>query len=145
MSNRAGKWLIIAIAAVLVVLGYLETAGQARSQQSVIVPAHATQIAIAGTVAVRTSIISGVSGKSIYVTALQLTPVATAVVTFSYGTGTNCGTGTGTLSGALTFAAGQTVNFGNGNGAVMVVPAGNDLCITIATAASPGIIAYAQF
>lgn len=130
------------ILALVLLLGF---SGVVPAQQSVVIPATTNQIAIAGTVATITKIITGVSGKSIYVTALQLTPVATAVVTFSYGTGTNCGTGTGTLSGALTFAAGQTVNLGTGNGAVMVVPQSNDLCITVGTAASPGILAYSIF
>lgn len=117
----------------------------AQAQQSVIVPATTSTLAIAGTVATRATLIAGVSAKSIYVTALALVPVATSAVTLSYGTGTNCGTGTGTLTGVMTFAEGQVLNFGSGYGTVLVVPAGNDLCITIATAAAPGTISYAQF
>lgn len=116
-----------------------------QAQQSVVVPATTNQIAVAGTVATITKIITGVTGKSIYVTALVLVPVATSVVTFSYGTGTNCGTGTTVLSGAMTFAAGQTINHGSGYGTVMVVPQANDLCITIATAAAPGTLSYSLF
>jgi len=126
-------------------LGLLLSVGGAQAQQSVIVPTTTTSLAIPGTVAARTTLITGVSGKSIYVTALALVPVATAAVTLSYGTGTNCGTGTGTLTGILTFSAGQTVNLGSGNGTVLVVPTGTDLCITIGTAAAPGTISYAQF
>lgn len=117
----------------------------AQAQQSVIVPSTTTTIAVAGTVAVRTKIITGVSGKSIYITAVALVPVATSAVTLSYGTGTNCGTGTGTLTGVMTFAEGQVLNLGSGFGAVIVVPQGNDVCITIATAAAPGTLSYAQF
>lgn len=103
------------------------------------------QIPIAGTVAASTKIVSNVSGKRIYVTALLLAPVATAVVTLTYGTGTNCGTGTTAITGAMTFATGQPINFGDGSGAVFVLPPSNDLCLTIATAAAPGSLAYAQF
>ena len=129
----------------LALLALLLLAAPAGAQQSVFVPATTTQIAIAGTVAVRTSIITGVAGKSIYVTALYLAPVATSVVTLSTGTGTDCGTDTATITGAMTFAAGQTLSMGTGNGAVLVVPPATDLCITIATAAAPGFIAYSIF
>ncbi len=115
------------------------------AQQSVIVPATTNQISIAGTVATSTRIVTGISGKSIYVTAILLVPVATSVVTFTTGTGSNCGTGTANVTGALTFTAIQTVSHGIGNGAVFVIPQGNDLCITIATAAAPGSLAYSIF
>lgn len=117
----------------------------AQAQQSVVVPSTTTTIAVAGTVATSTRIITGVAGKSIYITSVLLVPVATGVVTLTYGTGTNCATGTGSLTGAMTFAAGQTVNYGIGNGAVFVVPAANDVCITIATAVAPGSISYVIF
>lgn len=130
------------IAALLISLGL---ASAALAQQSVFVPATTNQIAIAGTVAASTRIVTGIAGKRIYVTALLLTPVATGVVTFTTGTGTNCGTSTASVTGAMTFAAGQEVNWGTGNGALFVLPAGFDLCITIATAAAPGALAYAIF
>ena len=117
----------------------------AQAQQAVIVPATTTQIPIAGGTTTRLTLITGAAGKSIYVTSVDLVPVSTAVVTFSYGTGTNCGTGTTTVTGVLTFGAGQTYSKGSGYGAVWVVPPANDLCITITTAAAPGSIAYSQF
>lgn len=117
----------------------------AQAQQSVLVPATTNQIAIAGTVATATRIVTGVTSKSIYVTSVALIPVATSVVTFTYGTGTNCATGTGSITGVMTFGAGQTLNLGTGFGAFWVVPAGNDLCITIATAAAPGSLSYSLF
>ncbi len=115
------------------------------AQNPVPVPATRMQIPIAGTVAASTRIVTGISGSQIIVTGLSLIPVATSVVTFTYGTGTNCGTGTTSLTGAMTFAAGQTLNLGAGYGGIMVLPQGNDLCITIATAAAPGFLAYAQY
>ena len=124
---------------------WLGALGAAFGQSSVFVPATTTTTPITGTVATATRIIPGISGKSIYVTALNLVPVATSVVTLTAGTGTACGTGTVSLTGAMTFAAGQTVSLGNGYGTVLVVPQSTDLCITISTAASPGSIAYSLF
>lgn len=127
------------------ILALLASLSPALAQQSVFVPATTVQIAVAGTVAVRTKIVSGIVGKSIYITALALVPVATSAVTLSVGTGTNCGTNTATLTGILTFTTGQVLTLGTGNGAILVVPSGFDLCITIATAAAPGALAYSQF
>lgn len=117
----------------------------ALAQQSVVVPATTNQISIAGTVATSTKIVTGIAGKQIYVTAVALIPVATSAVTFTYGTGTNCGTGTTSITGVMTFAAGQTLTYGIGNGAIFVLPVANDLCITITTAAAPGSLAYSIF
>jgi hypothetical protein len=117
----------------------------ALAQQSVFVPATTAQIPITGTVAAAARIVTGVAGKQIYVTSVMLIPVATSVVTFTYGTGTNCGTGTTAVAGVLTFAAGQTLILGEGYGAVWVLPPGTDLCITIATAVAPGSLSYAIF
>jgi len=131
------------LGAALLLLFGLVTAAPA--QQSVVVPATTAQVAIAGTIAASTKIVSGISGKSIYVTALLLAPVATSVVTLTAGTGTNCGTSTTSITGAMTFAAGQAIAHGAGNGAIFVIPQGYDLCITIATAAAPGSLAYSLF
>lgn len=113
--------------------------------QSPVVPSTQAQISIAGTIAASTRIITGNANRQIYITAIALVPVATSVVTLTTGTGTNCGTNTTSLTGAMTFSAGQTLPYGSGYGAVLVLPKGYDLCITIATAAAPGTIAYAFF
>lgn len=127
-------------------LFYLGLASAALAQNTnVVVPATTAQIPIVGTAAARTKIVTGINGKSIYVTAVQLVPVATSAVTFSTGTGTNCASNTATLTGVLTFATGETLSFGSGLGAVWVLPSGFDLCITISTAVAPGSLAYAQF
>ena len=125
-------------------LAWLALLGPAQAQP-VYIPATQSQIAIAGTVATATKIVSGISGKSIYITAIALVPVATSVVLLTAGTGTNCGTSTTSLTGTMTFGAGQTLQHGSGYGAVSVLPQGYDLCITISTAAAPGILSYSQF
>jgi hypothetical protein len=117
----------------------------ALAQQSVFVPATTAQIPIVGTVAASTRIVTGIAGKQIYVTSVMLIPLATSVVTFTQGTGTNCGTNTASVTGALTFAAGQILNFGDGYGAIWVLPPAFDLCITIATAVAPGSLSFGQF
>lgn len=131
------------LAALLILLGL---ASAALAQQSVFVPATTVQIPIAGTVAASTQIVAGVAGKRIYVTNVNMVPVATSVVTFTTGTGTNCGTSTASITGAMTFTTGnQPLTLGVGNGAVFVLPVGFSLCVTIATAAAPGSLAYAIF
>ncbi len=115
----------------------------ARAQQSI--PAATNTISITGTVAASTKIISGVSGRYLYITSLNLVPVATSVVTFTAGTGTNCGTNTTSLSGAMTFATGQILQAGTGAGVILAAPQGYDICITIATAVSPGFLSYSLF
>lgn len=129
----------------IALLLWLSAVSAVVAQQSVVVPATTTQISIAGTVATSTKIITGIASKSIYVTSVNQIPVATSVVTYTTGTGTNCGTGTANVTGAMTFAAGQVLSLGSGYGAVFVIPSGNDLCITIATAAAPGSLSYSQF
>jgi hypothetical protein len=90
-------------------------------------------------------IIPGAANKFTNITSILQIPVATAVVQYTAGTGTNCGTGTVNLTGSLTFAASQTLNIGDGSSAILVAPLGFDVCITISTAAAPGSIAYSQF
>ena len=123
-------------------LGFITSA---QGQAAVVVPATTNQISVTGSVAAATRIVTGVAGKSIYITSVALVPVATSVVTFTTGTGTNCGTNTANVTGAMTFTAGQTLIAGTGNGAIWVLPAGFDLCITIATAVAPGSLAYSIF
>jgi hypothetical protein len=124
---------------------YLGLASAALAQTPGGVPSTMATIPIAGTVATSTRIITGNASKQIYVTALGLIPAATSVVTLTAGTGTNCGTNTTSLTGAMTFTTQAPFFYGSGYGAVLVLPKGYDLCITIATAAAPGTLAYAQY
>lgn len=111
-------------------------------------PPAATQasLPIVGTVASAAVLISGIVGQRIYVTSVDLVPVATSVVTFTQGTGSTCSGGTASnVTGVLTFSAGQTYSKGSGNGAVWALGLGNNLCLTISTAAAPGSISYSIY
>lgn len=130
---------------VLIIALLLGLATPTFAQQSVVVPATTNQIAIAAGTLSATKIVSGVTGKQIYVTQVTHAAVATSVITYTYGTGTNCGTGTTALVGVMTFAAAAFLSIGNGYGAVWVVPSGQDLCLTIGTAGAPGSLAYSLF
>jgi hypothetical protein len=112
--------------------------------QSPTIPGTQRTVDITGT-AGTTRVIPGIAGRSIYITALLLVPVATAVVTISTGTGAACGTNNVPLSGAMTFAAGDPIEYGTGNGAVFVAPVGQDFCIAVGTANAPGSVSFAQF
>lgn len=130
----------------LALLFWLGLAPAALAQSAVVVPATMATVAITGTVAASTKIITGRSGKSTYITSLMLAPsAATAAVTISAGTGTNCGTNTTALTGVMTFGAAQTFIAGSGYGALLVAPQGYDVCITIGAETTPGAIGYAQF
>jgi hypothetical protein len=107
-------------------------------------PATQYSIPIVGTVASASVLVAGIAGERIYVTAVDLVPVATSVVTFSQGTGASCA-GDTNVTGALTFSTGQTYSKGSGWGAVWALALGNSLCVSIGTASAPGSIAYSIY
>jgi hypothetical protein len=123
---------------------FLGLASAALAQFSGVVPVTQASVTFSAITA-RTTLISGLAGKSIYLTNITAHPASTAVLTLTYGTGTNCGTGTTVFYGPATFQGGENVYNGNGAGAIYVVPSANDVCITISTAAAPGWLSYAQF
>jgi hypothetical protein len=132
----------------LLALAFVASALFAAPASSQLAPPPATQasLPIVGTVASAAVLITGIVGQRIYVTSVDLVPVATSVVTFSQGTGAACAGGTASnVTGALTFSAGQHYSKGSGNGAVWVLGLGNSLCIAIGTAAAPGSISYSIY
>lgn len=85
-------------------------------------------------------------GKWIFVTSFDMMSAGTTNFTYVYGTGTNCGTGTTSLTGAYPLIAQAGVSKGNGLGSVLVVPAGNALCVTNSAAVQvSGSVSYSQF
>jgi hypothetical protein len=117
--------------------------GSAPAQQSVFVPATTASVTFSAITAI-TQLVPAIAGQRIYITNITAHPAATSVLTLSYGTGTNCGTGTVNFYSG-TFQAGENVYDGVGNGAIFVIPAGNALCVTIATATATGWVSYSQF
>ncbi len=80
----------------------------------------------------------------IYVCGYVFNTGATASsVGLSRGTGTNCGTGTAALVSPLIMPANTTIVVQNIKG--LVVPAGQALCLNVATGTTPPIVASVQY
>lgn len=132
------------LAAALSIYAWLASAALAQYMGPV--PVTTATIALPTATQARTKLIAGISGKSTYITGFHISPVATAVITWSAGTGTNCGTNTTVLDGPDTYPSGTLADsYGVGQGAVLVAPQGYDVCLTITTAAIAGSVAYGQF
>jgi hypothetical protein len=79
-------------------------------------------------------LVSGAASQNIYVTHYHVIADGTVNVSFISGTGTNCATGQVTLDGPYQLGLGTNgftpgIAIGTGFGAVLVVPAGKDLCL----------------
>lgn len=118
----------------------------AQAQQSVFVPATTASVAITVSTATTTLLVTGVAGKQIYVTAVDVIAAGTGNIQFIAGTGATCGTGTTNVTGNYNLTAQVGLAKGTGNGALWVVPQGNSLCvITSAAVGMPGSLSYAIF
>lgn len=96
--------------------------------------------------ATTTQLVALSGSTKIYVTAFDVIAGGTGNITFVYGTGSSCGTGTTSLTGAYPLTAQTGIAKGNGLGPVLVVPAGNALCVTTSAAVQmSGSVAYTQF
>lgn len=102
--------------------------------------------AISVSTATTTQLVAISGTTKIYVTSYDVIAAGTGNITFVYGTGSSCGTGTTSLTGAYNLTAQAGVAKGNGQGAVLVVPAGNALCVTTSAAVQmSGSVSYQQF
>ena len=118
----------------------------ASAQQAVVVPATMASVPISISTATTTQLVAAISSKAIYVTNFNIVAAGTGNIQFVYGTGSACGTGTTNLTGAYNLTAQVGLVAGIGNGAILVVPAGNALCVTTSAAVGMyGSLAYAQF
>lgn len=96
--------------------------------------------------ATTTQLVALSGSTKIYVTSYDVIAGGTGNITFVYGTGSSCGTGTTSLTGAYNLTAQAGIAKGGGLGPVLVVPAGNALCVTTSAAVQmSGSIAYTQF
>jgi hypothetical protein len=106
----------------------------------------ATTVAINVSTATTTQLVALSGTTKIYVTGLAVIAGGTGNITLVYGTGSSCGTGTTSLSGAIPLVANAGFTLGSGLGAVLMVPAGQALCITTSAAVQmSGFVTYAQF
>lgn len=105
-----------------------------------------TTAAINVSTATTTQLVALSSGQVIHVASLSVIAGGTGNITFVYGTGASCGTGTTSLTGAYPLIANAGLSVGGGLGAVLVVPAGNALCVTTSAAVQmSGHVTYTQF
>lgn len=96
--------------------------------------------------ATTTEMVALSGSTKIYATSYDIIAGGTTNVTFVYGTGSNCGTGTTSLAGLYALTAQAGIAKGSGLGPVLVVPAGNALCvINSASVAIGGSLSYTQF
>lgn len=130
------------LAAAILVIGVV----MARAQQSVVVPATMASVPITISTATTTRLVVGVTGKSIYVTAVDVVAAGTGNIQFVSGTGATCGTGQTNVSGNYNLIAQSGFSKGTGNGVVWVLPQGDSLCaVTSAAVGMPGSLSYAIF
>jgi len=127
-------------------LVYFGLACAALAQQSVFVPATMASVPITISTATTTLLVTGVSGKSIYVTAVDVISAGTGNIQFIAGTGATCGTGTVNVTGNYNFVAQVGFTKAAGNGAIWVIPQGFSLCaVTSGAVGMPGSLSYAIF
>jgi hypothetical protein len=104
------------------------------------------QAAVNVSTATTSQIVAQSGSTKIYVTYAHVESAGTTTFKFVYGTGTNCGTGTTDLHPAFAWTAQDGFSGGSGLGPILVVPAGNALCVTNSAAVQvSGWIAYTQF
>lgn len=105
-----------------------------------------SSVAINVSTATTTQLVALSGSTKIYVTSYDVIAAGTGNITFEYGTGTACATGTTALTGAYNLTAQAGIAKGNGIGAVLVVPAGNALCVlTSAGVQMSGSVSFQQF
>lgn len=117
------------------------------AQQSIVIPATMASVPITVSTNTTTLLVTGISGKSIYVTNAFLLAAGITNVQFIAGTGSTCGTGTINITGNINLTAQVGFVLGVGNGVVLVVPSGLSLCLVSSgsSIAVPGSLAYAIF
>jgi hypothetical protein len=96
--------------------------------------------------ATTTQLVALSGSTKVYVTSFDVIAGGTGNITFEYGTGSACGTGTTVLTGAYNLTAQAGISKGSGIGPVLVVPAGNALCVlTSAAVQMSGSVSYQQY
>ena len=114
------------------------------SAQQVITATQSAPIAISS--ATTTLIVTGVTGKQILVTAIDILSSATGTVLVISGTGSTCGSSTVSITGTYALIAGSFLQKGDGLGVLWPIATGSSVCITTTGAGNfNGSITYALF
>lgn len=92
-----------------------------------------------------TEIVALTASQVIRVCSIAVSMSLAGTVTFTSGTGTNCGTGTTALSGAMTLGTGTPLTLSGQNGSVLRPAVANAFCIAAATGNVTGFITYAKY
>jgi hypothetical protein len=130
----------------LALLFWLSLCVAAQAQQSVQVPATMVSVPIVISTATTTLLVTGASGKSIYVTGVDVIAAGTGNIQFISGTGATCGTGTANVTGNYNLIAQAGLAKGAGNGALWVLAQGASLCaVTSAAVGMAGSLSYALY
>jgi hypothetical protein len=130
------------LAGLLILLG-LVSSTQAQSP-AINVPATMASAPISIATATTTLLITGISGKFMYVTAIDVVAAGTGNIQFITGTGATCGTSTVNVTGNYNLTAQAGFAKGSGFGALWVLPSGNSLCaVTTAAVGMYGSVSYA--
>lgn len=117
-----------------------------QAQQSVNVPATMASVAITISTATTTRLVTGATGKTIYITSLIVVAGGTGNIQFVSGTGATCGTGQTNVTGNIALTAQTGFTIGTGNGVVLVLVQGDSLCaVTSQAVGMPGSLSYAIF
>lgn len=105
-----------------------------------------TTVAINVSTATTTQLVALSGSTLIRVTGMAVVAGGAGNITFVYGTGSSCGTGTTSISGAIPLVANVGFTMGAGLGPVLIIPAGQALCITTSAAVQmSGFLTYAQY
>lgn len=131
------------LSAALLILFGLASAALAQ-QPAILVPYTTASAPIAITTATTTLLVTGISGKFTYVTAVDVVAAGTGNIQFIAGTGATCGTSTVNVTGNYNLTAQAGLAKGTGYGALWVLPSGYSLCaVTSAAVGMAGSVAYA--
>ena len=97
------------------------------------VPNTVTTTPINDSASGETQIIAASGSNYIYVTHYHLFSSGTTTAQWDVGTASNCGSNTATIDGPMSFIAQTGISAGSGLGAVLVIPAGDALCLNLGT------------
>jgi hypothetical protein len=110
------------------------------------VPVATAQALLNDSVSTALQIVALSGSTKIYVTSFSIVASVAENVKFVTGTGSNCATGQTDMTSNMAFSANGGIARGGGMGPVLVVPAGQALCVLASTTGPTAVdVSYAQF